>query len=182
MSTIEKTDMKYYAVRTQNQREKSVAERIIKEGERGTLIDKIGKVLVPLEKVIFVKDGKKIQKEKIMLPGYIFIETNSVGEVKYFLRGLKGTSGFLTSRNGDIESLTESEVNKMMGKHEESMSKSITDNLFVIGEEVLITDGPFSSMKAIIEEITEKKVKLSVSIFGRKTPLTLDIHQIDKKY
>ena len=73
MSTIEKTDMKYYAVRTQNQREKSVAERIIKEGERGTLIDKIGKVLVPLEKVIFVKDGKKIQKEKIMLPGYIFI-------------------------------------------------------------------------------------------------------------
>lgn len=175
----ERKNMKYYVVKTQNNREKSVAERIVKESETGTLIGKIGKVIVPLEKVITVKDGKKIQKDKIMLPGYVFLETNSVGEVKYFLRSVKGNSGLLSSRNGEIESLTEAEVNKMIGKQDES--KIISDAIFNIGEEVLITDGPFSSMKAIIDEITDKKVKLSVSIFGRKTPLVLDTNQIDKK-
>lgn len=183
MSTevINKTDMKWYVVRTQNQREKSVAEKIIKEGEKGDLIGKVGQVIVPLEKTIFLKNNKKVEKEVIMLPGYIFMETNSLGELKYFLKGLKGTSGFLTERNGDIKSLTELEVNKMIGKQTESMSRKI-DNIFSVGEEVTINEGPFSTMKATIEKIEDQKVTLAVSIFGRKTPLTLEIHQIEKKH
>lgn len=176
----DKKDMKFYVVKTQNNREKSVAEKIVKEAESGSLVGRVDRVIVPLEKVITVKDGKKIQKDKIMLPGYVFIETNSVGEVKYFLRSVRGNSGLLSSRNGEIESLTEAEVNKMIGKHQESSNKEIVD-VFVTGEEVLIIDGPFSSMKAVIDEINDKKVKLSVSIFGRKTPLVLDTNQIDKK-
>ena len=91
---IVKTDMKWYVIRTQNQREKSVAERIEKEAEKGDLIGKVGQVIIPIEKVITVKSGKKIQKEKVMLPGYVFLETNAVGELKYFLKSVKGTSGF----------------------------------------------------------------------------------------
>ncbi len=177
----DKKDMKFYVVKTQNNREKSVAEKIIKEAESGSLIGRVDRVIVPLEKVVLIKDGKKIQKEKIMLPGYVFIETSSVGEVKYFLRSVRGNSGLLSSRNGEIESLTEAEVNKMIGKQQESAEKAITGSLFSVGEEILITDGPFSSMKAIIDEINDKKVKLTVSIFGRKTPLVLDTNQIDKK-
>lgn len=180
MEILKSTGMSYYAVQVQNQREKSVSERIIHEGEKGTLLGKIGNVLVPMESIYLVKDGKRIKKEKILLPGYIFIETSSVGEVKYFLRGLKGTSGFLTSRNGNIDPLTEAEVNKMMGNNDKD-EKEVETDAFAIGEEVLIIDGPFSSMKAVIDEITGRKVKLNVSIFGRKTPLMLEIHQIDKK-
>jgi transcriptional antiterminator NusG len=177
---IVKTDMKWYVVRTQNQREKSVAERIQKEAEKGTLIGKVGQVIIPIEKVITVKSGKKIQKEKVMLPGYIFLETNAVGELKYFLKSVKGTSGFLTERNGDIKSLSEAEVNKMTGRNKEVPVESLLS--FEVDEEVIINDGPFSTMKATIDKIEDQKVTLSVSIFGRKTPLTLDIHQIDKKH
>ncbi len=174
------TNMKWYVVRTQNQREKSVSEKIIREGEKGELIGKVGQVLVPLEKTFYLKDNKKVHRETVLFPGYIFMETNSLGELKYYLKGLKGTSGFLTGRNGEIESLTETEINRMIGKHKESMDKKVNDT-FIIGEEVVIIDGPFSTMKATIESITDKKVTLAVSIFGRKTPLTLELHQIDKK-
>jgi len=183
MSTevINKTDMKWYVVRTQGNREKSVAEKINKEGENGDLIGKIGQVLVPLEKSMFLKNNKKVEKETIMFPGYIFMETNSLGELKYFLKGVKGATGFLAERNGDIQSLTETEVNKMIGKQTESMNKKI-DNIFTVGEEVTINEGPFATMKATIDKIEDQKVILAVSIFGRKTPLTLEMHQIDKKH
>lgn len=183
MSTevINKTDMKWYVVRTQGNREKSVAEKINKEGENGDLTGKIGQVLVPLEKSVFLKNNKKVEKETIMFPGYIFMETNSLGELKYFLKGVKGATGFLAERNGDIQSLTELEVNKMIGKQTESMNKKI-DNIFTIGEEVTINEGPFATMKATIDKIEDQKVVLAVSIFGRKTPLTLEMHQIDKKH
>jgi len=173
--------MNFYVVRTQGNREKSVAEKIKKEGENGDLIGKIGQVLVPLEKSMFLKNNKKVEKETIMFPGYIFMETNSLGELKYFLKGVKGATGFLAERNGDIQSLTEAEVNKMIGKQIESMNKKI-DNIFTVGEEVTINEGPFATMKATIEKIEDQKVILAVSIFGRKTPLTLEMHQIDKKH
>lgn len=177
--TKNKTDMKYYVIRTQNQRENSVAQKIRTESERGELVGKVGEVLVPMEKVIQVnKEGKRVQKDKITLPGYIFIQTNSLGELKYFLKGVKGTSGFLTERNGSIEPLTEEEVNKMIGREQE---QSIVDPLsFTVDEIVIINDGPFTGMKGTIEEIKDQKVKLTVSIFGRKTPLALELPQIDK--
>ena len=178
--TQTKEDMKFYVVRTQGLREKSVGERLTKEAESGELIGKVGQVIVPLEKIVYLKDGKKVQKDKIMLPGYIFMETNSLGELKYFLKGVKGVAGFLTERNGDIKSLTENEVNRMIGRHTESMAE--TTLTFMVNEEVTINEGPFTSMKATIEKIQDQKVILSVSIFGRKTPLTLDIHQIDKRH
>ena len=180
---IEKVErkMSWYVVKTQGNREKSVGERLTKEAEKGDLIGKVGQVIVPLEKIVYLKDGKKVQKEKIMLPGYIFMETNSLGELKYFLKSVKGVAGFLTERNGEIKSLTETEVNRMIGRHTESMTKESTIT-FNIGEEVMINEGPFSSMKATIEKIEDHKVTLAVSIFGRKTPLTLESHQIDKMH
>lgn len=181
MSTEVKTNMKWYVVKTVNNREKSVAERIVSEGEKGDLIGRIGQVIVPYEKVVSMKDGKKVQKDKILLPGYIFLETNSLGELKYFLKGVKGTSGFLTERNGDITALSESDVFKMIGRNKETSNVDLTLN-YVIGDSVLINEGPFSSMTAVIEKIEDQKVILSVSIFGRKTPLTLDVNQIEKKY
>ena len=179
MEATKNTNMKWYIVKTAYNREKSTAEKIKKEGEIGTLIGKVGRIVVPLEKSFYLKDNKKVSRETVTIPGYVFAETNSIGDMKYFITGLKGASGFLTSRLGTIESLTEAEVNRMIGKQEENFSKK--EEEYSIGEEISIIDGPFSSMRAAIEKIEDQKVTLSVSIFGRKTPLVLDINQISKK-
>ena len=173
------TNMKWYIVRSQANREKSVSERIIKSAESGDLEGKVGKVLVPIENTFYSKNGKKVKKEKVMFPGYIFVETSAVGELKYFLRAVNGASGFLTNRAGEIESLTEKEINRMLGIQEE-LEKEV-ETPFVVGEEVKVIDGPFSSMVGTIDSIDGDKVKISVAIFGRVTPVELNTLQIDKK-
>ena len=181
--TIEKqtvSTMKWYIVRAQSNRERSVSERIIKESEKGDLMGKVGQVIVPMEKSFFLKNGKKVMREKVMYPGYIFVETNAIGELKYFIRGCNGATGFLTNRSGDILPLAQTEVNRMLGQHEESKEQQI-ETTFVHGEEVKIIDGPFNGFVGTIEEIKDQKVKVGVLIFGRKTLMELSMMQIDKK-
>jgi transcriptional antiterminator NusG len=179
--STEKSTMKWYVIRAQANREKSVSEKLIKEGEKGDLIGKIGRVLVPMEKSFFMKNGKKVMREKVMFPNYIFIETNAIGELKYFIKGISGASGFLTNRNGDIQALTQDEVDKMLGQHRASQEKEI-NNTLVVGEEVKILDGPFATFNGVIEEINGQKVKVTVLIFGRKTPVELNVLQVEKKW
>lgn len=181
MTTIEKTStsMKWYVVRAQANRERSVSERLIKESEKGDLMGKLGRVIVPIEKSSYLKNGKKMTKDKVLFPGYIFVETNAIGELKFHLKGLSGATGFLTNRTGEIQSLTQKEVEQMLNQKLE-VEKEPTEPQYMIGEEVKIIDGPFNGFVAHIDEIKEKKVKLSVLIFGRKTPVDLDILQITK--
>lgn len=172
-----KVEMKWYIVRTQSNRERSVAERIKTDPD---LQGKIGEVLVPMETTFHMKEKKKIKREKIMYPGYIFVETNATGELKYFLRGCNGATGFLTGRDGIIKPMSKVEVDKMLGQHQETQKTEI-EIPFIVGEEVRITDGPFSTMVGKIEYIDGEKVKVNVSIFGRITPLEVNVLQIDKK-
>jgi transcriptional antiterminator NusG len=174
------TNMKWYVVRAQANREKSVSERLIKESEKGDLQGKLGQVIVPMEKSFFLKNGKKVMREKVMFPGYVFVETNAIGELKYHLKGMNGATGFLTNRGGEIQSLSRDEVNKMIGLHEEAQAKQ-PETTYVIGEEIKVMDGPFNGFIGTIDEIKDQKVKVSVLIFGRKTPIELSVMQIDKK-
>ncbi len=181
--TIEKqttSTMKWYIVRAQANRERSVSERIMKESEKGDLMGKVGQVIVPMEKSFFLKAGKKVTREKVMYPGYIFVETNAIGELKYFIKGCNGATGFLTNRSGDILPLAQSEIDRMLGQHEEIVQKQI-ETPFVVNEEIKIIDGPFNGFIGTIEELKEQKVKVSVLIFGRKTLMELSTLQIDKK-
>lgn len=173
------TSMKWYIVRAQSNRERSVSEKLLKEAEKGDLIGKVGRVVVPMEKSFFLKNGKKVSREKVLYPGYIFVETNAIGELKYFVRGCNGATGFLTDRSGEIIPLQKSEVDRMLGQQEQAQEVEITTT-YIVGEEVKILDGPFSSMVGTIESISGQKVTLAVSIFGRKNPLVLDLTQIDK--
>lgn len=179
--TVEKQATKWYVVRAQANREKSVSEKLIKEGEKGDLVGKIGRVLVPMEKSFFMKNGKKVMREKVMFPNYIFVETNAIGELKYFIKGLSGASGFLTNRAGDVQPLTQAEVDKMLGQHQIAQEKEIS-NTFVVGEEVKVLDGPFATFHGVIEEVNGQRVKVSVLIFGRKTPVELSVLQVEKKW
>jgi len=175
---MEKID-KWYIVRSQANREKSVSERILSEAEKGDLIGKVSQVIVPVESSYYMKNNKKIKREKVMFPGYIFIESNSPAEVKEYLKGVNGASGFLTTRSGEIQPLSQAEVNRMLGIQEEAKQKDLI-NPFMVDEEVIIIDGPFNSMRATIDEIVDERVKVSVSIFGRKTPIDLNLYQISK--
>jgi transcription termination/antitermination protein NusG len=175
---MQKVD-KWYIVRSQANREKSVSEKILNESKKGDLIDKVSQVLVPMESSFYIKNNKKIKREKVMFPGYIFIESNSPSEVKEYLKGISGASGFLTNRSGQIQPLSQLEVNRMLGIQEEAKKRDLI-NPFILNEEVMIIDGPFNTMKGTIDEIVDERVKVSVSIFGRKTPIDLSIYQISR--
>ena len=176
MENQTKSEMNWYIIRTQGNKERSVVEKIKKDPD---LENKIGQVLAPMETTFYLKNNKKVKREKIMYPGYIFVETNAVGELKYFLKGCNGATGFLTSRSGDIKPMRDNEVEKMIG-HQKSGEEVEVETPFIKGEEVRIIDGPFSTMKGVIDDISGQKVKLSISIFGRKTPVEVSSLQIDK--
>jgi transcriptional antiterminator NusG len=178
LKTIKKSG--WYIIRTTSNREKSISEKILAESQRGDLINKVSEVLVPSDYSFYMKNGKKVKREKVMFPGYIFIECSAPGELKEYLKSVNGASGLLTNRLGEIQELTEKEVQRMIGVQKDVKEKSESLFHFIKDEEVIIIDGPFSSMKATIEDVIGEKVKLSVSIFGRKTPMEMNVNQISK--
>ena len=169
----------WFILRTQSNKERVIADRLRRQAEIGELIGIISNVVVPMEETFYMKNGKKIKRDKVLFPGYIFVQSNAVGELKQFIKILSGCSGFLTSRSGEIQGMTQNEVNKMIGIQEDIIEKH-KDKPYIVGEKVLISDGPFSGMKATIDDIRENKVKLSMSIFGRITSLDMTIEQIQK--
>jgi len=184
MITLEKTKAKtnWYVIRTAINKEKSVAERIQKQSEVGDLMGKVSLVIVPTEVSFYLKNGKKVKREKVKFPSYIFVQTNAVGELKYFLKGVNGAGGFLTNRSGDVVPLSDLEVSRMIGEWEESKIEKPEEQIkYIPGEEVTILDGPFSTFHGKIESVKGDKVKVEVSVFGRVSLIELNIIQIDKK-
>lgn len=180
-TTMEKeTTMKWYIVRAQSNRERSVSEKLKKEAEKGDLMGIVGRVLVPTEKSFFLKNGKKVTREKVMYPGYIFVETKSIGELSHFVKTCDGATGLLSDRSKLPQVLSLKEVERMIGIQEQVTVEQENLNKYIVGEEVKIMDGPFNSFTGTIESITDQKVKVSVLIFGRKTLVELGIMQIDK--
>jgi transcriptional antiterminator NusG len=148
------------------------------------MADYISQVLVPTEKVVTVRDGKKIAKDKVYFPGYIMIEANLTGEIPHIIKSIPGVIGFLgETKGGDAVPLRQSEVNRMLGKVDELSVKVDTVAIpFTLGETIKVIDGPFNGFNGTIEKINEEKRKLEVmvKIFGRKTPLELSFMQVEK--
>jgi transcriptional antiterminator NusG len=174
-------NMEWYIVRAQANRERKVSERLLKEGEKGELSGVLGRVVVPLEKVFATKNGKKTQREKVLFPGYVFVETSAIGELKQVVKKIDGATGLLSDRAGNIQVIPENEVSRMIGLHEENKAKEFTD-IFSIGDEVTVAEGPFASFKGNIEHIDKErgKIKVNVLIFGRPTSVELEDTQIRK--
>ena len=177
---------KWYVVRAVSGQENKVKAYIDTEVARLGIEDYISQVLVPTEKVVTVKDGKKISKDKVYYSGYIMIEANLTGEIPHIIKSITSVIGFLgETKNGDPVPLRIAEVNRMLGKVDE-LSVSTDNNHaipYVFGETVKVIDGPFNSFSGVIEEINEekKKLKVMVKIFGRKTPLELSYLQVEKE-
>ncbi|MGG7033629.1 MAG: transcription termination/antitermination protein NusG [Flavobacterium sp.] len=175
---------KWYVVRAVSGQENKVKAYIETEIARLGMDDYISQVLVPTEKVVTVRDGKKISKDRVYFPGYVMIEANLTGEIPHIIKSITGVIGFLGEvKNGDPVPLRLSEVNRMLGKVDELAVTADNQAIpFVIGETVKVVDGPFNGFNGSIEKINEEKRKLEVmvKIFGRKTPLELSFMQVEK--
>lgn len=174
----------WYVIRSISGGEKKVKQYIEDEIIRAQLEDYISQVLIPVEKVYQIKNGKKITKEQNYLPGYILIEAVMTGEVYHAIRSLPGVIGFLGTDKDTPDPLRPSEVKRILGKVDELAEQGEEVNVpFIVGETVTVTDGPFNSFSGTIEEINEAKKRLvvAVKIFGRKTPLELNFMQVAKE-
>jgi transcriptional antiterminator NusG len=176
---------KWYVVRAVSGQENKIKTYIENEISRLGLGDYVDQVLVPTEKVIQIRNGKKINKERVYFPGYIMIQANLSGEIPHIIRSITNVIGFLgETKGGDPVPLRQSEVNRMLGKVDE-FSFDADANMaipFTIGQTVKVIDGPFNGFDGTIEKINEEKRKLEVmvKIFGRKTPLELSYMQVEK--
>lgn len=178
-------DKKWYVLKTISGRELKIKKYIENEVEYHKLQDFVGQVVVPMEKVIQIRNGKKVQKEKVHYPGYVMIEASLEGEVVHIIKGIPGVISFLSeTKGGDPVPMRASEVNKMLGRVDELAGAD--DNLinipYMVGETVKVIDGPFNGFNGTVEKINEDKRKLEVMvlIFGRKTPLELSFMQVEK--
>jgi transcriptional antiterminator NusG len=166
----------WYIVRTQGNHEKSLAEKLKNDK---SLERHIGQVLVPTEISFYLKNKKKVKREKVIYPGYVFVETNNTGEVSEFLKQTS-SGGFLKERNGDIKPMRKREVENLIGQIDQKQEEDLSSN-YIVGEEVRIMDGPFATMVGTITNITDEKLSLNVSIFGRETKMDVNVLQVEKK-
>lgn len=176
----ESNEKKWYVVKAITGKEKKVKEYIESEIKRLNLQDFIPTVLIPTEKYYEVKNGKKVSKERNYLPGYILVEAVLVGEVVHVIKNTPNVIGFLGTK-GEADPLRPQEVQRILGKVDELQSMGAANDVtFMVGQSVVVSDGPFSTFNGIIEEVNEekKKLKVSVKIFGRKTPLELSFFQV----
>jgi len=176
-------DLQWYVLRAVSGQEKKVKANLESELIKAKLTDYVPQILIPLEKVYKIKDGKKVAKERNYFPGYILIQAKFHGEVAATIKGINGVVGFLGSKDTPVP-LRQSEINRILGNADENGSvQSDETEPFIIGEPIKVMDGPFSGFSGVIEEVNDdkKKLKVMVKIFGRRTPLELNYNQVEKE-
>ena len=180
----EVTEKKWYVIRAVSGQEAKIKDYIHSEINRMGYDDAVEDLLVPTEKVVQIRNGKKINKERTYFPGYIMIKANLTGEIPHIIKSVTNVIGFLgETKGGDPVPLRTAEVNRMLGKVDElALSSEHIAIPFTVGENVKVIDGPFNGFTGSIEKVNEEKRKLEVmvKIFGRKTPLELSYMQVEK--
>lgn len=175
------TQLKWYVVHTQTGVEARVKANLETRAETAGLRDKIHQILIPTEKVSEVKEGKKRISERKFFPGYILIQMDMTDDTWYLVRNTPGISGFVGSGKTPLP-LTETEVSSILEQQEEKKSKPKPKVEFEVGESVRVKEGSFANFNGVIEEVNPNrgKLKVSVTIFGRATPIELEYWQVEK--
>ncbi|MFY8127130.1 MAG: transcription termination/antitermination protein NusG [Chitinophagaceae bacterium] len=189
MSEIIEKESKWYVLRVVSGKERSVKEYLDKDIARSGWTAIIKQVFLPMEKVYKVQNGKKVMREKNYFPGYVMLEVedgklsddivqhiSNISNIMHFLTDGKGSKG-------NIISLRKAEVNKMLGKVDEMNDIGVTiSEPFIVGETIKIIEGPFNDFNGVIEDVNDekKKLKVTVKIFGRSTPVELSYVQVEK--
>ena len=171
----------WYIVQTFSGFEQKVSETLKETIKTKELDDKISDVLVPIHEVTEVKRGKRVQRKKKYFPSYVLVKMEMSKELYHMIKNIQKVTGFL-GKAGEPARVSDKEIDKILGNIKEGSLVPEPVVSFDIGEQVKVCEGPFSSFTGLVEEIDEEKsrLKVSVSIFGRATPVDLEFNQVEK--
>lgn len=171
----------WYIIQTFSGSEQKVAETLKDTIKKKELNDKIEDVLIPIHEVTEVSRGKRIQRKKKYFPSYVLVKMEMDKELYHMVKNISKVTGFL-GPTGSPAPVSKNEIEKIMGRIKEGTLEPKTQISFDIGEQVKVCEGPFASFSGLVEEIDEEKLRLkvSVSIFGRPTPIDLEYNQVEK--
>ncbi len=174
--------MRWYSISVLSNYEKRVAENIKEAIVQNSLEAEIEQVLVPTEEVLEVRRGKKIQSERRFMPGYVLVRMKMTDKSYHLIKDTNRVTGFL-GQQGKPMPLSDSEVARLLNQVEEGAEKPRALIAYETGESVNVTDGPFEGFTGLVEEVDEmnNRLKVSVSIFGRATPVELEYGQVQKQ-
>ena len=171
----------WYIIQSHSSFENKVASQIREEAEKSKILDKIEDIIVPTHDITEVKRGKRVQRKKKYFPGYILIKSEMDNQLYHLIKNLKKVSGFLGSKGSPVP-VSQKEIDKILGNIKDGVPQAKTGIEYSVGEKVQVIDGPFASFSGMVEDIDEEKLRLkvSVSIFGRPTPVDLEYNQVEK--
>ena len=178
------TGMKWYVLRAVSGKEAKVKEYLEALMKHDRMLEaNVGQILLPTEKYAQLRNGKRVVKEKLFLPGYVLVEANLQGEVAHTLRFTPNVLGFLGGMDNPTP-VRQADINRILGTAEETAIRTEEVSIpYNVDDSVKVTDGPFNGFTGIIEEVNadKHKLKVNVKIFGRKTPLELSFNQVEKE-
>ena len=171
----------WYIVQSHSSFENKVAQLIKEEAEKAKVQEKIEEIVVPTHNITEVKRGKRVQRKKKYFPGYVLIKSEMDNELYHMIKGIKKVSGFLGSKGTPVP-VSDKEIEKILGQIKDGVTQPKSSIEYNVGEKVQVIDGPFASFSGLVEDVDEEKarLKVSVSIFGRPTPVDLEFNQVEK--
>ncbi len=171
---------RWYIVHTYSGFENKIAAFIKEQAEKKGMTDKVEDVLVPTENVVSVRNGSKVETERKFFPGYVLVKMEMLPETWHLVSSTPKVTGFLGGKKP--VPMTEAEVERILHQVKEGVEKPKSAVVYEVGEQVCVCDGPFASFTGVVEEVDAEKerLKVSVSIFGRLTPLELNYTQVKK--
>ena len=175
-------DLRWYVVHAYSGMEKAVERNIIERINRAGMQDKFGRILVPMEEVVEIKNGQKKTTERKFFPGYVLVEMVMNDDTWHLVKHTNKVTGFVGGAKNRPAHISEAEVMKIVNQMQEGTEKPRHKVEFVVGEFVRVKDGPFTDFNGSVEDVNyeKSKVRVAVTIFGRSTPVELEFSQIEK--